>query len=42
MPGALEEWAILKERGNQGKFIELDEVGHRLSTEFLVALKDLL
>lgn len=42
MPGALAEWCILKDRGNTGEFIELADVGHRLSPEFLTALEDLL
>lgn len=42
MSGALEEWAILKERGNQGEFIELADVGHRLTQEFITALSDLI
>lgn len=42
MSGALEEWNILKDKGNQGKFIELDEVGHKLNSEFFTALESLL
>lgn len=42
MKGALEEWATLKDKGNLGQFIELADVGHRLSSEFKNALKDLI
>lgn len=39
---ALEEYAKMKEKGNIGKFIELDEVGHKINDEFISALKDLI
>lgn len=42
MPGALHEWSILKDQGNTGEFIELDEIGHRLSEEYINALTSLL
>lgn len=42
MNGALEEWAILKDKGNPGKFMELLDTGHKLSLEFITALKELL
>ena len=42
MTSALDEWAILKEKGNNGTFIELAEIGHRLTSEYFTALKDLI
>lgn len=42
MAGALEEWVTLKEKGNSGQFIELDEVGHRFSNEYLTSLQSIL
>lgn len=42
MAGALEEWVNLKEKGNSGQFIELDEVGHRFSNEYLTSLQSIL
>jgi predicted esterase len=39
---ALDEWAMLKDKGNTGQFIELQEVGHKLSPEYFHSLQELL
>lgn len=40
--GAKEEFLVLKNKGNIGRFIELDGLGHRLSNEYLFELSELI
>ena len=40
--GALDEFKVLKERGNIGRFIEIKGTSHRLNDDYLEALKSVL
>lgn len=40
--GAKEEFLTLRERGNLGRFIELEDVGHRLTNDYLLELSQLI
>lgn len=40
--GAKDEFQKLRERGNLGRFVELDGVGHRLTNDYLLELSQLI